>query len=266
MTAPQKNLDEPRETRTNLAKRVAIVTGAGQGIGAVYARYLAEANAKVIVADIEETKGEQVAAELRRENCDASFARIDVSCEASVNAGISSIMSTHGRIDILVNNAAIFSALKRSPFENISLTDWDRVMQVNVNGPFLMTRAVAPHMRANRYGRIVNVSSTTVHMGRPQFLHYVTSKAAILGMTRSLARELGQDGITVNAIVPTVIETGVDTEVVNEQIFRLISERQCIPRTGMPEDLANTLLFLVSYESGFITGQSVVVDGGGVHI
>lgn len=139
-------------------------------------------------------------------------------------------------------------------------------MQVNVDETFLMTKAVMPHMTRAKYGRIVNISSTTVPMGRVNYLHYVTSKAAVLGITRSVAREVGEDGVTVNAITPTLIETGVDTQVVTEATFEYILERQSIKRTGQPEDLARVLLFLVSKDCAFITGQTIVVDGGGIHL
>jgi NAD(P)-dependent dehydrogenase (short-subunit alcohol dehydrogenase family) len=254
------------EMTVDLSGRVAIVTGAGQGIGAVYARFLAAAGARVVVAEIHAANGERVAASIREAGGDAVFAPVDVGDETSVATAVATVVQSHGRIDILVNNAAIFAALKRSTFDKIELSEWERVMRVNVNGPFLMSRAVYPHMRERGYGRIVNISSTTVQAGRPNFLHYVTSKSALIGMTRSMAREVGAYGITVNTIMPTLIETGVETDVITPALFALIAGSQCIQRTGQPEDLARALMFLVSSDSGFITGQTIAVDGGAIHL
>ncbi len=255
-----------QESKVDLSGRVAIVTGAAQGIGAVYARYLAGAGCHTVVSDVNHELGEKVAADLRSEGLSAEFVKINVGDEKEVTAAIDDIASRCGRIDILVNNAALFSALTKKPFEEISHDEWRKVMLVNVDGTFLMTKAVAPHMRHKTYGRIINISSTTFPMGRTGYLHYVTSKAAVVGLTRSSARELGEHGITVNAIMPTLIETGVPTEVVNAATFDYILEKQSIKRTGQPEDLARVLLFLASLESGFITGQTVAVDGGGIHL
>lgn len=255
-----------QEAKVDLTGRVAIVTGAAQGIGAVYAQYLAAAGCHTIVSDVNRELGEKVAADLCREGFSAEFVKINVGDESEVNAAIDGIASRRGKIDILVNNAALFSALTKKPFEEISHEEWRRVMLVNVDGTFLMSKAVSPHMRRNNYGRIINISSTTFPMGRTSYLHYVTSKAAVVGITRSTARELGEHGITVNAIMPTLIETGVPTQVVNAATFDFILEKQSIKRTGQPEDLARVLLFLASVESGFITGQTIAVDGGGIHL
>lgn len=255
-----------KESKVDLSGRVAIVTGAAQGIGAVYAGYLAAAGCHTIVSDVNRELGEKVAAELCRDGLSAEFAQINVGDESEVTAAVDWVASRHGKIDILVNNAALFSALTKKPFEEISHDEWRRVMLVNVDGTFLMTKAVAPHMKRKKYGRIINISSTTFPMGRNGYLHYVTSKAAVVGITRSSGRELGEHGITVNAIMPTLIETGVPTQVVNAATFDYILEKQSIKRTGQPEDLARVLLFLASLESGFITGQTIAVDGGGIHL
>lgn len=254
------------ESRVNLSGRVAIVTGAAQGIGAVYARYLAASGCHTVVSDVNREAGEKVAADLVKDGMSAEYVQINVGDEKEVTTAVDYIASKQGKIDILVNNAALFSALTKKPFEEISHEEWRKVMLVNVDGTFLMSKAVSPHMRRNKYGRIINISSTTFPMGRTSYLHYVTSKAAVVGITRSTARELGEHGITVNAIMPTLIETGVPTEVVNAATFDFILEKQSIKRTGQPEDLARVLLFLASVESGFITGQTIAVDGGGIHL
>jgi NAD(P)-dependent dehydrogenase (short-subunit alcohol dehydrogenase family) len=254
------------ELKVDLTGRVAIVTGAGQGIGAVYARYLAQSGAQVVVAEIARENGERVAREILGAGGQALFVPVDVADEASVRACVAETVSRFGRIDILVNNAALFAAIRRAAFEDIELADWERVMRVNVNGAFLMAKAVYPHMRQHGYGLIVNISSNTVQAGRPNFLHYVTSKAALIGMTRAMAREVGPFGVTVNTLMPTLTETGVETNVVTPALFELIAKNQCIPRTGQPEDLARALLFLVSSDNAFMTGQTLAVDGGAVHL
>src|SRR5262249_17312829 len=167
-----------------------------------------------------------------------------------------------GRIDILVNNAGIFSTLEMRPFDQIPLADWEQVLRVNVTGPFLCSRAVVPAMRRAKWGRIINMASGAVSLGRPNYLHYITSKGALDAMSRSMARELGGDGITVNAILPGATFTEVERKTVTPEQKERIIGMQCIPRAEAPEDLVGAVLFLASEASSFVTGQSINLDGG----
>lgn len=246
--------------------RTAIITGSGQGIGKAYAERFAEAGCQVVVAEVDRANGQAVADGITAKGGKALFVQTDVTNEDSVAACVRQTLDRFGGIDILINNAALFAALERKSFDQISVAEWDRVLKVNINGAFIFSKAVLPAMRAKKYGRIIHISSNTVAMGRANFLHYVTSKAAIVGMARSMARELGPDGITVNAVMPTLTETGVETKVVNAEIFKFIAGAQCLPRTGQPDDLAKVMLFLASTHSGFVTGQTIAVDGGAIHL
>ena len=172
------------------------------------------------------------------------------------------IVSEFGRIDILINNAAFLGSLKRGPFEEISPEEFEDALKVNVMGAFLVARSVVPVMRKAGWGRIINMSSDTAVNGVPGFLHYVTSKAALVGLTRALARELGNDGITVNAIQPGLTETEVDRGSERKALAIDIIANQCIQRQEMPEDLVGTIMFLASEASTFITGQTILVNGG----
>ncbi len=246
----------------DLAGRVVIVTGAGQGIGRAYARAFAAAGAAVSVADLNAEAAARVAAALAADGGRASAEAVDIADAASVARMVDAVVARHGRIDVLVNNASIFSTLAMRPFTEIPLEEWDRVLRVNVTGTFLCARAVAPHMRERGWGRIVNVSSAAVTMGRPNYLHYTTSKAAVIGMTRSLARELGPHGITVNAVLPGATDTEVERATVTAQQKAAMIAMRAVPREETPEDLVGTVLYLASEASAFVTGQSLTVDGG----
>jgi 3-oxoacyl-[acyl-carrier protein] reductase len=167
-----------------------------------------------------------------------------------------------GRVDVLINNAAIFATIKMKPFEEITFEEWNRLMAVNLAGTFLCCQAVVPHMRKQKMGRIINISSTTVLMGRPWYAHYVTSKAGIIGLTRALANELGSDNITVNTILPGATETEIPRETVSPEEAKALVAAQAIHRRETPEDVVGTAVFLASQDSSFITGQSINVDGG----
>jgi 3-oxoacyl-[acyl-carrier protein] reductase len=170
-----------------------------------------------------------------------------------------------GRLDGIVNNASIFSTLKMRPFQDIPLEEWEKVLKVNITGVMLSCRAALPFMRETGWGRIVNISSSAINLGRPNYLHYTTSKSALLGLTRSLARELGPSGITVNAVLPGATYTEVPRETVSGSQKEALVAMQCIPRPQRPEDLIGIILFLLSEGAGFITGQSITVDGGATH-
>lgn len=246
-----------------LKGKVSIVTGGGQGIGKAYAMHLATHGANVVVADIDIEAAKSVAAELGKGGAEAVSCHTDVADEKSTLQMAETALEKFGRIDVLVNNAALFTALlPHKPFAAITVEEWDRVMAVNLRGPFLCVRAVFPHMKAQGKGSIINVSSSTVWEGSPGFLHYVTSKAGVIGFTRALARELGDYGIRVNAVTPGLTETErVSGPYYEERMNRMASMR-CIKRRERPEDLVGTVLFLASDESEFITGQAINVDGG----
>lgn len=244
--------------------RVVVITGAGQGIGRVYAQYFAEAGATTVVAELNAANGEAVARDIVEAGGKAKAIQTDVADVQSVDRMAKATLDAFGRIDVLINNAGLFTQVTRGLFDELPLEEWETVMRVNVTGSFLCARAVVGAMRKAGWGRIINISSATVGMGRPNFLHYVTSKAAVVGMTRSLARELGVHGITVNALMPGLTKTEV--EFGSEAVFKSIIEIQAIKRTETPEDLARVLLFLASPASGFITGQCIAVDGGTIHL
>lgn len=243
-----------------LAGKVAIVTGGARHIGAAYCRKLAQEGASVVVADI--LDGGAVANEIRASGGKALALRIDVSNEDDANHMAVETARTFGRIDILVNNAAIFINIKRHPFYEIGAEEWDRVSAVNIKGPFLCAKAVFPQMKAQKSGKIINISSSTAYWGTPNFLHYVASKAALIGMTRSLAREVGEFGICVNAIAPGLVEH--EGQNAPKALTELQLKERSIKRLQTPEDLMGTLVFLCSSDSDFMTGQSIVVDGGSI--
>lgn len=245
----------------DLGDRVAIVTGGGLGIGRHYCLGLAAARAAVVVADIDAEAAAAVAAEVQAAGGRALGLRVDVSDAADVERMAAATMDAFGRIDILVNNAALYSALGLKTWHQIPLAEWDQVMAVNVRGLFLCARAVHPHMKAAGSGRIINISSGTAFSASPLMLHYVTSKAGVIGFTRALAREVGADGITVNAIAPGLTRTGRQEDL-DDAYFESRNAGRSIRRTQVPEDLVGAVLFLASDAAAFITGQTLVVDGG----
>jgi NAD(P)-dependent dehydrogenase (short-subunit alcohol dehydrogenase family) len=254
----------------SLAGRVVIITGAGQGIGRAYALAFAQEGAIPIVADLSRERAESVAAEVRAIGAKTLAIEVDVGVPGSVNAMAEAALAAFGRIDVLVNNAGVYAKrvppetrMIKRPFDEIPLDEWEMFLRVNITGSYLCARAVVPTMRKAKYGRIINTGSSTMLLGIPGQLHYVTSKAAIIGMTRSLARELGTEGITVNTLVPGLIQTEIDNPAA--ATARVLSA-QCIPRSETPADLVPAVLFLASEGARFITGQSINVDGGSAFI
>ncbi|MET0988986.1 MAG: glucose 1-dehydrogenase [Steroidobacteraceae bacterium] len=247
---------------TQLAGKAAIVTGAAQGIGAEYARGLAAAGAAVSLCDI--TDPAAVVNEINAAGGKAIGRIVDITDSQAVKGLAQATHDAFGRVDILVNNAALFGALRRKPLLEIDAQEWDKVMTVNVRGTFECVKAVVPLMRAQGYGKIINVSSSTVNSGQPLLLHYVSSKGAIVAMTRSLARELGADGIRVNAISPgfTLSEAVRNNPVYTKEVTAGIAAMRSLKRDQQPEDLVGAVVFLASPASDFITGQTIIVDGG----
>jgi len=240
-----------------LKDKVAIVTGGGQGLGRAYAQRFAREGAKVVIAELNADKGQAVAGEVK-----GQFIRTDVADEASCEQLAAAAADRYGRIDILVNNAAMFTTLKMRPFWEIPAAEWDQLMAVNVRGVWLASKAVVPQMRKQGNGRIVNISSAVIWMGRPNYLHYVASKGAVMAMTRSMAKELGEFGINVNAITPGAVYTEVPRATVTPQQKEAIVAAQSIKRPAGTQDLEGTVVFLCSDDAAFITGQTVNVDGG----
>ncbi len=245
--------------------RVAILTGGAKGIGRHYAGVLAAQGARLMIADVAD--GKKVAEELAREHGANSVASsvIDVSDEGAVKELVAKTMERFGKIDILVNNAALFAPLNEQKLTDIETALWDRVMAINVRGVFLMTKHVAPHMIAQKYGKIINISSGTVARGIPLFAHYVTSKGAVTAFTRASSRELGEHNICVNNLAPgfTLSDSVIEENPGHLEHSRAPSlARRALKRDEYPEDLLGALVFLASADSDFITGQTIAVDGG----
>jgi len=240
----------------SLEKKITVVTGAATGIGAALAKGLAEAGAQVIGVDITAAADDQ--------GTGVEHIQCDLSDPESVERCFADIEDRHGSVDILVNNAAMASAIVPGPFEQITPEDWTRVMTVNTIMPFLCSRAVVPRMREKKWGRIVNLTSATVFLGTPFNLHYIASKGAVAVMTRALARELGLDGINVNAIAPgmTVTDGIRKNPAYSQEMLAGTVQVRAIQREEGPEDLVGACLFLVSEGADFITGQILTVDGG----
>jgi 3-oxoacyl-[acyl-carrier protein] reductase len=245
-----------------LEGRVALVTGAAQGIGAEFAKGLAAEGAKVAISDLD--SGQTVVDIIKQAGGDAIDAPCDVSDEASSRAAVQKTVEAFGRLDILVNNAAIFTMVERSSFDEITVDDWDRVSAVNIKGVWIMCKEAVPEMRKNSYGKIINISSGRAFKGSTHFLHYDASKAAVIGITRSLAREIGGDNICVNAIAPgaTASENVLKRDTAIGASMEGTMKTRALKRIETPEDLVGACLFLASADSDFITGQSLVVDGG----
>lgn len=244
--------------------KIAIVTGAAQGIGAAYAIALAAEGATVGLCDL--SRPDAVADKIKQSGGEAIAGACDVTDRTQVEAFVTETEQRCGGVHILVNNAGLFANLALKPFFDLDGAEWDRVMAVNVRGSFECARAVFPIMKHQKYGKIINIASGTVFKGAPMMLHYVSSKAAVVGMTRALAREVGDHGIRVNCLAPglTMSEGVVANKDWAGAIVSNNIASRCIKREGTTEDLTGALLFLASPESDFMSGQTVVVDGGSV--
>jgi 3-oxoacyl-[acyl-carrier protein] reductase len=252
--------------KSRLEDRVAVVTGAGHGIGKAYAHRLASEGAAVVIAELDAAAATAAADELKAGGARALAVPTDVADRAATEAMARAAVEAFGRIDILINNAAMFSTvpMSRVPFDQIDPAEWEKMMAVNLRGIWNTCRAVVPEMRRNRYGKIVNISSSTVFERTGTRIHYVTSKAGVIGFTRTLAAELGPDGICVNCVAPgsTLSEENPDESTVS---FRsAAASHRALARLQTPKDLVGTIAFFASPDSDFITGQTLVVDGGSV--
>ena len=245
-----------------LKGRVAIVTGGGQALGRAYALHLAAQGVIPVIAEFNAEAGARVAKEIEDGGGTALFVATDVGAAASVAEMARRTLARFGRIDILVNNAALFSKITMAPFWELPAEEWERAMQVNITGAFQCARAVVPAMQAAKWGRIVNIASGTPLIGLPNYLHYITSKTAIFGMSRSMARELGAWNVTVNTFIPGVTKTEVERPSVSDEKFAGYVQMQCLKRLSTPEDMAKVMVFLCSDEAAWITGQTILADGG----
>lgn len=242
----------------NLKDKVVIITGAAGGLGKAFALAFANEGAKVAVCDKNIKGATETAQEIGN---DAIAIEVDVANEASTKAMAQVVADKFGKIDVLVNNAAIYATIQRKPFYEISEAEWDLVMNVNLKGVWMVSKAVFPFMKAANAGKIINISSATVMSGSPQWSHYVASKGGVIGFTRSMAKEVGDFNINVNAIAPGFTLTDASLSLIeNAQKYGV--DRGAIKRPSSAEDIVGTALYLASSASDFVTGQTIVVDGG----
>jgi 3-oxoacyl-[acyl-carrier protein] reductase len=243
-------------------QRSIIITGAGQGIGRQYALEFAKDGDAVVIADINGEKAKAVQAEIEAAGGTALAVTTDVTDKTSVDAMVAEAVAGFGTVDVLVNNAAIFSTLVMKPFTEISLSEWEQVFAVNSRGTFLCVQAVAPHMKAQKSGRIINISSSVVTTGRANYAHYVASKGAVSALSKSLATEMGEYNVTVNVISPHGIVTEIPRGTITDDQWAGILAEQAIKRKGSAEDVVGAVKFLASPAAGYITGQTLLVDAG----
>ena len=246
----------------SVAEKVVLITGAARGLGFEYARFLGAAGARIVAGDIADCAAATDAA-----GHGAIGLTLDVTDIASADVMVELAMERFGRVDALINNAALYGSLRGGRFNQIAEADWDATMAVNVKGIWNCCKAVVPAMRQSGGGSIINIASLAATYGMPFALHYTTSKAAVIGLTRGLARELGRDNIRVNAIAPSAVLTEGTAEFFGERMDRgleVIRAGQAIQRTLEPADLTGTVAWLISDGSQFVTGQTIAVDGGTV--
>jgi len=249
-----------------LKDKVAIVTGAAHGIGKAYARRFAEEGARIVVADIDGTGGEATAKAILDAGGTAWARTTDVTQFVNVQSLMQETAEKFGRIDVLLNNAAIYVTQKlwKGPVEELALEEWDRVIEVNLKGVFLCSKAAIPIMKQQRSGKIINIASGTFFSGSGNMPHYTTAKGGVVALTRVMARQLGEWGINVNCMTPgsTMSEESVSEEVLKRREGSM--DKRAFRRVETPADIVGTAVFLASSESDFITGQLLVVEGGGI--
>ena len=243
-----------------LQGRRVVVTGAGRGLGEAMAHAIAAAGGHVVVAELVAGRGERAVSDIRRAGGSAEFCPVDVSDPASVSE-FAEALSPGGPVWGLVNNAGLADAVGGKTFWEIDPDEWDRIQATNARGPWLVSRALAPQMLAAGEGRIVNITSDAALYGSPRLAHYIASKGALIALTRAMARELGDHGITVNAVAPGLTE-GPSAEGIPAERHELYAANRAISRPQQPADITGAVTFLLSDEAAYITGQTIVVDGG----
>lgn len=241
-----------------LKDKVAIITGGANGIGRAAVEIFASEGAKVVIADFAEEQGRQLESELREKNLDVLFVQLNVTSKESVQSMVETVLSNYGTIDILVNNAGI---TKDAMLVKMAEEDFDRVIDVNLKGVFNCTQAVVPHMIEKGYGKVINTSSVSGVYGNVGQTNYAATKAAVVGMTKTWAKELGRKGINVNAVAPGFTKTSM-TEKMPEKVLNYMESIVSLQRLGVPKDIANAYLFLASDESSYVNGHVLNVDGG----
>ncbi|SOC37567.1 3-oxoacyl-ACP reductase FabG [Ureibacillus acetophenoni] len=241
-----------------LKDKVAIITGGANGIGRAAVETFSSEGAKVVIADFAEEQGKQLESELREKNLDVLFVQLNVASKESVQSMVDTVLSNYGTIDILVNNAGI---TKDAMLVKMTEEDFDRVIDVNLKGVFNCTQAVVPHMIEKGYGKVINTSSVSGVYGNVGQTNYAATKAAVVGMTKTWAKELGRKGINVNAVAPGFTKTSM-TEKMPEKVLNYMESIVSLQRLGVPKDIANAYLFLASDESSYVNGHVLNVDGG----
>jgi NAD(P)-dependent dehydrogenase (short-subunit alcohol dehydrogenase family) len=243
--------------------RVAVVTGAAAGIGQAFAERLAQDGAKIVIGDI--APADETVALVEQASSEALVVECDVSSAASVAGLAGAAFRRFGHVDILVHNAGIYPV---TMFADMSFDDWRKVMSVNLDSMFHVCHEFLPGMRERGWGRVLCMSSTTFHAGSPGMSHYVASKGGLMGVLRSLAAEIGDDGVTINALAPSLVRSKGTTEGPHDEmgLFDMLAQAQAIKRTQVPADLVGALSFLASDDASFITGQTLVVDGGWMRV
>jgi 3-oxoacyl-[acyl-carrier protein] reductase len=244
----------------SLDGQVAVVTGGARAIGREICETLARAGAKVVSFDLSDS-ADTIAA-IEAAGGAAAGIECDVTDEGRTEAAVAEVIDGHGRLDVLVNNAGIFATMARRPFWEIPAEEWDQMMRVNVRSVFLTSKAVAAPMREAESGRIVNIASNVFVFGMPDFMHYVASKGAVVGMTRSMARELGPFGIAVNGVAPGLVTTEVTKEVMSDEYREQVAQGQCLHEPLVPSDIAQAVAYLASPAARLVTGQTLLVNGG----
>jgi NAD(P)-dependent dehydrogenase (short-subunit alcohol dehydrogenase family) len=237
-----------------------VVTGAGRGLGLAMARRIGADGATVHIAELHADRGERAAAELAADGMDARFVQVDVADPGSVER-MAEVVTADGPVYGLVNNAGLADAVGGKLFHEIEVADWDQIMAVNARGPWLVSRALVPGMIAAGVGRVVNISSDSVLYGSPRLAHYISSKGAVMALTRAMAREVGEHGITVNTVAPGLTESESSARIPAER-HELYRRNRAISRPQVPGDMAGLVAFVLGPEAEYLTGQLMVVDGG----